>query len=958
MKTIYKVFIIFSITLLTQKIAAQKATISGTVTDAQSPLPGASIILSNNQKATTDFSGEFTINDVKSGSLELQISYIGYELKTIKIEIKENQQLNLGVISLKTNSKELNEVVISGMSLRNSEARALNMQKKSMSIVNVIAADGIGKLPDRNAAETVQRMSGVSIEKDQGEGRFVSVRGLPPFWSSTTINGNRIPTAEEETTSRATAFDFFPSDLIAYVEATKAITPDMDGDAIGGSVNFTTQTAPNKKTFKASIFSGYNQKSDKGIYSGSITIGDKSKNGKFGYIINATYWDRNWATDNYEARRNGDQGVYRLELRDYTGVRKTTGLNGAMEFNPSSRDKIFLKATYGSLDDKETHYKHRIRFDKFNSATNALTVEQQDIHNELITQFIGIDLGGKHQLTNGNLDWSLASYRNSFKYGNIPTAENNSYFLIQFNQTGVGVKPEYLNTVPLASGGAGGPRAYWAADGGMLDPNNPKSIFDFYSDPNFKTDPSKMKFSTLELYKISITERDNIIAAANYEHIFNEDLKIKFGVKLTDKDRIATFRDEYYNWTGSATPYLSNYSLDLINQPGGTDYLRKEIGTNIGNSFGPVLSADGMNNLYNSSQGNLVLNPTDSQIPELGKGLGRNFNVGETTSSAYAMSTYAISEKLTVLGGVRVTNTITQVTGKTVENNVVVDAKNTKSYTSVLPMLHLKYTPIENLNLRFATTRTFARPNFGDISPAGSLNTIDGEYAGGNPNLNPTYSWNFDLLGEYFLDEVGVINAGVFYKSITDPIFDDTYQGTINGIPNIEISAPTNGGNAWIGGIEFGITKRFSFLPGFLKYFGTQINATLMNSEMTLGENTNNPNGRKVSTPYQAKELYNVQLFYEKGGFNARAAFNHKGAYAIGFDANAKDTDINDIYYGKYNSLDFSASYRIGEHFTLFTDVNNILNEPLMYHFGETPNRPKQVEYYGARFNLGLKYNL
>ncbi|WP_337966061.1 TonB-dependent receptor [uncultured Flavobacterium sp.] len=958
MKTIYKAIFIFSVALFAQNMTAQKATISGTVTDSQSPLPGATIILSNNQKATTDFSGYFTIQDVRSGSLELQIAYIGYETKNIKVEVKDNQHVSLGIIRLETNSKELSEVVVSGMSQRNSEARALNMQKKSMSIVNVIAADGIGKLPDRNAAETVQRMPGVSIERDQGEGRFVSVRGLPPFWSSTTINGNRIPTAEEETTSRATAFDFFPSDLIAYVEATKALTPDMDGDAIGGSVNFTTQTAPTKRTIKASIFSGYNQKSDKGIYSGSLTIGDKSKNGKFGYIINGTYWDRNWATDNYEARRNGDQGVYRLELRDYTGIRKTTGLNAAMEFNPSSRDKIFLKATYGGLSDTETHYKHRIRFDKFNSTTNALTVEQQDIHNELMTQFLGLDLGGKHQLANGTLDWSLASYRNQFKYGNIPNAEDNSYFLIQFNQTGVGVKPEYLNTVPVASGGAGGPRAYWATDGGMLDPNNPKSIFDFYSDPNFKTDPTKMKFSTLELYKISIVERDNIIAAVNYEHNFNESLKMKFGAKLTDKDRIATFRDEYYNWTGSPTPFLSNYGSDLINQPGGTDYMRRETGTNIGNTFGPVLSGNGMNNLYNSAQGSLVLNPTDSQIPELGKGLGRNFNVGETTSSGYAMATYSISDKWTVLGGVRVTNTITQVTGKTVENNVVVDAENTKTYTSVLPMLHVKYTPVENLNLRFATTRTFARPNFGDISPAGSLNTIDGEYAGGNPNLNPTYSWNFDLLGEYFLDEVGVINAGVFYKSITDPIFDDTYQGTINGIPNIEISSPTNGGNAWIGGVEFGITKRFSFLPGFLKYFGTQINATFMNSEMTLGQNTNNPNGRKVSTPYQAKELYNLQLFYETGKLNVRAAFNHKGAYAISFDANAKNTDMNDIYYGKYNSLDFSASYKVGKHFTIFSDVNNVLNEPLMYHFGETPNRPKQVEYYGAKFNLGLKYNL
>ncbi len=126
--------------------------------------------------------------------------------------------------------------------LKNTEARALNLQKNAINITNVIASDGIGKLPDRNAAETVQRVQGVSIERDQGEGRFVSLRGLPPFWASTTINGNRLPTAEEETTSRATAFDFFPTELISYVHVNKSFTPDIEADGIGGGVNFITKT--------------------------------------------------------------------------------------------------------------------------------------------------------------------------------------------------------------------------------------------------------------------------------------------------------------------------------------------------------------------------------------------------------------------------------------------------------------------------------------------------------------------------------------------------------------------------------------------------------------------------------------------------------------------------------------------------------------------------------------------
>jgi len=139
------------------------------------------------------------------------------------------------------------EIVVTG-TIVGGEMRSIAAQREADNIVNVLSSDGIGRLPDRNAAEAVQRLPGVAIERDQGEGRFVAVRGMPSQWNSTLINGNRLPTAEEETTSRATAFDFFPSELIDQVVVAKAITPDMEGDAIGGSVNFITKTAPDKRT--------------------------------------------------------------------------------------------------------------------------------------------------------------------------------------------------------------------------------------------------------------------------------------------------------------------------------------------------------------------------------------------------------------------------------------------------------------------------------------------------------------------------------------------------------------------------------------------------------------------------------------------------------------------------------------------------------------------------------------
>ncbi|MBL7878785.1 MAG: carboxypeptidase-like regulatory domain-containing protein, partial [Chryseobacterium gambrini] len=208
-------------------ITAQQQIVTGIVSDHNQPLPGAAVKITGSSKIImTDLEGKFSVNDLKPGHYDLQISYIGFENQNITIDLTSQQTMDLGMISMLQKQKNIDEVIVTG-SLKNSEARALNLQKNAINISNVIASDGIGKLPDRNAAETVQRVQGVSIERDQGEGRFVSLRGLPPFWASTTINGNRLPTAEEETTSRATAFDFFPTELISYVHVNKSFTPDM-----------------------------------------------------------------------------------------------------------------------------------------------------------------------------------------------------------------------------------------------------------------------------------------------------------------------------------------------------------------------------------------------------------------------------------------------------------------------------------------------------------------------------------------------------------------------------------------------------------------------------------------------------------------------------------------------------------------------------------------------------------
>ncbi|MCD8539077.1 MAG: carboxypeptidase-like regulatory domain-containing protein [Leadbetterella sp.] len=213
--------------------------------DSQGGLPGAVVKLEGTSYVSgTDAEGTFVISGTLSGSYNLTITYIGYQPYSKSLTVTGST--DLGDILLVTDSNLLGEVVVTSV-YRPSQARALSMRKIAPNIVEVLAADAIGKLPDRNAAEAVQRMQGVSIERDMGEGRFVSVRGTPIQWSASTLNGNRLPSASGDNANRGLQMDIFPSELIQYVKLAKAITPDMDGDAIGGSVDFITKTTVKKR---------------------------------------------------------------------------------------------------------------------------------------------------------------------------------------------------------------------------------------------------------------------------------------------------------------------------------------------------------------------------------------------------------------------------------------------------------------------------------------------------------------------------------------------------------------------------------------------------------------------------------------------------------------------------------------------------------------------------------------
>jgi len=926
-------------------VVGQKGTVTGIISDNSGPLPGASVVIKGTLTGSSSGpSGSFLIGSVPAGSQTIVVSYLGYANVEIPVSVQQDNITDMGTITLEGSTALLKEVTIVG-SYASSEAKAINIKKMSNHIVDVIATDGIGKLPDRNAAEAVQRVPGVSIERDQGEGRFVAVRGLPSQWNSLTLNGNRIPTAEEETVSRATAFDFFPSDMIQFVEVSKAITPDMEGDAMGGNVNFVTKTSPEKKTMMIVLGGGYNVNAQKEAASANLIFGNKSKNGKFGYLLNGTFWYRNWATDNYEPRRKSG-GVYRLELRDYTGTRKTLGFNGAADYTPNKNNKIYVKWIYGSLNDNELHYKHRLRFDKIKVDDPAAggRIELQNIHNILITEFLGGEIGGQHTFDNGgNLDWNLAHYSNKFYYGDIPDGGDASYFVVKFSQSGV---PFYTDRLTPYEDGTY--RLNFKPDGGYFDLDNLDECMP--TNGSFKMDPSLMKLADVEFYIVEVTERDNIIAQLNFEKSISEKFSYKAGLKFRDKIREAKFVDEYYVLKDGEEPIYMADAGKIVDQPGGDKYM-ETLNSKFYNIYNGVLDVDDIDEFWKKYKDKLVLDEGESATLENGGAIGRNFDVKEQHIAGYLMGTYRFNNQFSLLAGVRVTQTLSEIKGYSLDDDVLKKTSENNDYLAFLPMMHLKYAISDLSNIRFAITRTFARPDFGFLVPGGSFMSQDNTYSGGNPNLKPTYSWNVDLMYEAFFDNIGFFTVGGFYKMVQDPIFKYTYFGNILQYTDVNIDAPKNGEDAWLYGFEAALNKKFTFLPGFLSGFGFNANYTFMRSEMTipLGDDQN----YVTRIPRQANDLFNVALYYEKEKISMRLALNYKGEYIMEHG----DSDDSNEYYGDYTSMDFGATYMISNNFSVYVELMNLLNKPMEYYLG-VEGRPLQVEYYGIRGMAGVKFNV
>lgn len=874
--------------------------ISGRVVDSErgAPLPGALVRVEGTVlTAAAGRDGEFRIAGVPVGPRTVVVSFLGRAGESVPVTVTDGQVLDL-TVELASTRVVSESVTVVGESQSEGQARALNQQRTALSITNIVAADQIGSFPDPNAAEAASRIPGVSIARDQGEGRYVLVRGTEARLNSMMIDGERIPAPEGDT--RQVALDAVPADQLQSIEVSKALTPDMDADSIGGAVNLITRQAVGRLTALFSAAGGYNAlQRDYNQRQFSGAIGGRLNQGRAGLLVSFSGSSLQRGSENFEAEYD-DGDLDDLQLRDYQVDRSRYGVNLTGDVRISPTSSLVLKGIFNEFKDYEVN--NRIRFRPGNRRIeHVLKNRQQDQHIRSISAGGNHVLGGRQQtFLDYRLGWSESA---EFQPDRLDTI---------FRQTGINFSPNV------------------SAD--FIDPDN------IQPNPS-ANNPANARLHVWETERFETTDRD-VTASFNLRTplAFSENAAsfLKVGAKIRDKRKDRIFE------IGEASPEGVVPFAQLQDSAFENDRFLAFQAAGYG-AF-PGINAETSRALFNAlPAGAYEVNP---------EGDASAYDATERVYAGYAMAEWYLGPKTTFVPGVRVESTTVDYTGNEVIYNADGDYESTRAvsggdtYTFVLPGAHLRYAVNDRTNIRAAYTRTIARPNYYDLVPYQLVIQEDNEIEKGNSGLKPTSSNNLDLLAEHYFRSIGVVSGGVFYKRISDYIY--TFRVREDAFGDVyTVTQPRNGDEASLWGAEVSLQNRLTFLPGPLDGLGVYVNYTWTDSSAAFPDRTGSS-----KLPGQSAHLGNISFWYEKRGFMAKTSWNLHGRYVDEVGGSAAE----DVYYDTHTQLDINLSQQINQRARVYADFMNLTNAPLRYYIGTT-TRPLQEEYYQWWASFGVKMN-
>jgi len=893
-------------------------------------LPGAALrIAEGNKHTVSDANGNFEFLNLPEGTYTLSVDYLGYNHYAQAIKTT-NEAVE---IYLEPTSNALEEIRVIG-DIAKGQARALNQQKNNSNISNIISSDQVGRFPDQNIGDALKRVPGITMQNDQGEARNIIIRGLSPELNSVTLNGDRIPSAEGD--NRNVQMDLIPSDMISSIEVNKTLTPDMDADAIGGSVNLITRAVPNKQRISATLGGGYAPIREKFIYNGSLIYGERFMANKMGLVLSGTMQTNDFGSNNIEAEWDQEDGnvfLKELQIRKYDVTRVRRSVSAAWDFDISTKHRIAMNAMYNWRDDRENRFATTFSDLEYDADTKTYTGEvemetkggidnNRNKSRRLERQSVmNFSLQGEHVvLPTLDMDWA-ASYSRASEW-----RPNERY--ISYVQEGASLNVDATDTfLPFVS-----------------QPDKDLTNFELKEITENENNTSEDEFGAKLNFRVP------------FSVINNQKGRVRFGgrLRMKTKKRNNNFF-EYSPSTGFDN--MATLPLQTWDAKGWDQGSKYAAGSFVDNKYLGGL------NLADRSQFEEEANPKEF--------LSQNYHAKEQIIAGYVRWDQNITERTALILGARVEHTKINYTGNNVvdEEELAGEINNKNDYTHFLPGITLKHNFSTNLILRAAVTTSLARPNYYALAPYVNSNLGDKELFAGNPNLKATYSTNYDIMLERYFQNVGILSGGAFYKklknfiymyndrSFTADRFSEVFPSLANPIQADEtwdFAQFRNGDNVDVYGFEVAIQRQLDFLPGkFLQGLAIYANYTFTGSKAKGIAGEDGVLREGLGLPRTAPHMLNGSLSWENSKFSARISANYTAAYLdeIGDDA------FTDAFYDKQFFLDANASYKITRMFRIFAEANNLTNQPLRYYQGEV-QQMRQLEYYKPRYTLGLKFDL
>ena len=881
---------VFLILLFSSK--ANAITVKGVVLDAETKesLVGVNVVLASqlNSGTHTALDGSFVI-DIPQLPAELIFSYIGFESKRHTVS-DANDNI---IIHLEPDMLVLGEVVVTAKS-SNTDMGVRHIERMSVNVMNAISAKAIEVSPDMTVANVVQRISGVTIERNSsGDGQYALLRGMDKRYNYTLINGIKIPSPNNK--NRFVPLDIFPSELLDRLEVTKALTADMEGDAVGGVVNMEMKDAPMHRQLTANISTGYNalfldrdflhfdygnlaKKSPYEIYGSGYAaktrdfstdnIRLQSGNAKPNLFAGLSYGDRFFQNHLGVMFAGSYQNSYRGS--------NSTFYNSKTATSDASNLPVLTDANYRTYSEQQTRYGVHLKLDYKINHTQSIQWYNayMDFTNPQVRDNMETDLSSGYDPQQG--DYNL-SYDTRFRYNhqqifNSTLKGKHSFLKEALNIDWSAVYSKALNETPDNS-----------------------SIHTVTTVRGHREMPISVVTLGGADRRWEHNSDEDIAGYLNFRyHALKDERKLTFSVggMYRDKQRANFFNQYDFRPFDESKP--EGMQNNLIK---GVDW----------NSYDEIKF--------------MVFTPYGS----VGNPL--NYDASEKIAAGYGMMDFSISN-IQVIVGVRAENTNQGYDLKYAIEGV----KNIgeQKYTDVLPSVHVKYSPLENSNIKASYFKSINRPGFFEIVP---YRIINEEYTEtGNPDLEHTVVHNADLRFEYFPKSSEQMMLGLFYKKLYDPIeYGMVTQGQSS------FYSPTNFGDAVNYGLELDVIKYF-------RSFGVKANYTFTQSEITTTKllNYDNPDPlssdriliknveQRRSLNGQAKHVANTTLIYKNvnKGWDAQVSFSYTGdrLYAV-----SRFVD-NDIWQGSYIQLDASVEKRFQFGLSIFAKANNLLDTPMTHY--------------------------